>query len=175
MADLGNHFNFRKIDDIFYAWCQQFGTKYNPRQILPRETYGSYKYQDIEWLFTLFDKDFDGSGTIRNIKLANDGFIYNAVPFPATTIARHGKIHGWNCLKDLLPELPLMQGYFAEHCGENRETQLWYNFEKERIDVECKGEAANILVTFEKGYPYEDRKFSPARHSRNLGIRRPQG
>lgn len=171
-----NHFNFSKIDDIFHTWCQRFGTTYNPRQSLPKnKMWGHYTYQDNQWLFTIFDRDFDDSGTFRNIKLNNDGFIYNAVPFDAQTIARHGQIYGWNCLKEFLPELPHVQEYFAAHCGENRETQLWYNYEKKRIDVECKGEAANIIVTFEEGYPYVDYKFSPVRHGRNLDVRRQRG
>jgi len=145
--------NFQMIDDIFDSWCQEWGSKQQPRVPLDMKTTGLYHFRGIPFRFTTFDYKAEEEGRWRNIKLCNDGYCYDLIPLPLLTISRHSNIFGWNELSEFASELPKMVKFFHEHCGDEIMVKIWYNVREKRIDIKCWGEKSlNIIVTFEPGY-----------------------
>jgi len=147
-----NTLNLTLIDEVFHAWCDQCSELFAPQAMLRYfKHYPRYTHLSIPYLSTIFDIEIDDERW-RNIKLCNNGFIYAKVPGTPKTIARH-KFDGWNLLNACLPHLQNVEKYLARHCGPQRSVCVFYNYERQRLDIKCYGEV-NIIVTFEPGIPY---------------------
>jgi hypothetical protein len=157
---------FELLDDVFKAFRdtnKHQGRHYSLQELVQNareyKMYFGYEHLSVPYLATVrMQRGRDCN--IVDIKLANDGFWY--VTKDGRMVSRH-KSNTWISLPadvaffsfEALPQAVRGLDQFVGY-------RLWYNFEKQRVDIEFFPEdveqdgAVKLRVTYEPGYPFEE-------------------
>jgi len=147
--------SFLLIDNIFEMWKHAAEAETNPSFDPTVQQVGYkfivYHYYDTPYQSTVFSVPDQKNATESwmNIKLNNDGFIYEKCYSEDAT---------WIQETNWEEHLPNIVSYFRKWCGVNGIMQLYYNKAERRIDIKCRSTKTgnHIIITFEPGFAHYD-------------------
>lgn len=164
VLELQNVIKFEVLDDVFKSFIESSNLTTAPlvrRFALDAPSVPSkilYDHNSITYRATYFKASYgyySNQQTVLDIKLANNGFVYEPKVSGFVLEEKHHNRHGWVVVsKKYFDQFPTLRWFMDALRLEHME--ILYHFDDQRVDVKMLPNDASsmqVLVTYERGYP----------------------